>query len=273
MDKLSALIGRCTFNTRVFFHGDFCDANNFKEDGRTGHLHLVRRGPVVFTHDDGSEVRVDEPAMVFYPRGMNHRLAVPQGEQASLLCALISFEDGGANPLARVLPDCMHLPLADLASMRLTLELLFTEAAGSAQGQAVILDRLCDVLMVQVLRRAFDDGGLDVGTLAGLADRHLAPVLDAIHSRPHEPWQLHSLAKLACMSRARFTEHFRDVIGTPPVEYLTRWRIGLACNLLRKGLPVKVVSAQAGYASPPAFTRAFTERVGVSPREWLRKAA
>lgn len=270
MDKLSTLIGRFTFNARVFFNGDFCDTNQFQADGAAGHLHLVRQGPVVFEHAHGELLRVDEPSMVFYPRGMAHRLSVPDGAAATLLCATIAFQDGGANPLARALPECMCIPLAGMAPMRHTLDLLFAEAAVEAQGRAVILDRLCDVLMIQVIRHEFDQGHLHAGALAGLADRQLGPVLDAMHGRPHESWQLQSLARLAGMSRARFTEHFRTVVGTPPVEYLTRWRIGLACKLLRNGLPVKVVSAQTGYTSPPAFTRAFTENIGMSPRQWLR---
>jgi AraC-like DNA-binding protein len=271
MDKLSTLLGRYTFNARVFFNGDFCDANQLQEDGLAGRLHLVRKGPVVFTHAHGETLRIEEPAMVFYPRGMSHRLEVPDGASATLLCATIAFENGSANLLARVLPDYIEIPLRELEPMRHTLDLLFAEASDARQGREVILDRLCDVLMVQVIRHQFDNGHLHVGMLAGLADRQLAPVLDAMHARPHEPWQLQSLASLACMSRTGFTEHFRNVIGVPPVEYLTRWRISLACQLLRKGLPVKVVSAQAGYGSPPAFTRAFTEHVGVSPRQWLRE--
>lgn len=270
MDKLSTLLGRLAFNARVFFNGDFCNSNNFVEDGMVGHLHLVRRGPVVFTHGQGETVRVEAPAMVFYPRGMSHRLEIPGGATASLVCAFISFADGCANPLARVLPDCMVIGLEEMAPMRHTLELLFAEAEQSRQGSDVILDRLCDVLLIQVIRHEFGNGRLDAGVLAGLADRQLAPVLEALHTRPHEPWQLQTLSKLAGMSRASFTEHFRATIGTPPIEYLARWRIALACTLLRKGLPVKVVSGQAGYGSPPAFTRAFTERLGVSPRQWLR---
>jgi AraC-like DNA-binding protein len=273
MDKLSTLIGRQTFSARVFFNGHFCDANAFQQDAVAGHLHVVREGTVLFTHDDAALVRVDEPSMVFYPRGMAHRLEVPADGMATLLCALIHFHEGHANPLVRVLPDIVRIPLRAMAPMHHTLDLLFSEAGGTAEGRDVVLDRLCDVLMVQVIRHEFDRGELDTGMLAGLTDRHLAPVLEAMHARPHEPWQLASLAALACMSRARFAEHFRNVVGTPPIDYLTRWRIGLACGLLRKGLAVKVVSAQAGYASAPAFTRAFTAQVGMSPREWLREQA
>jgi AraC-like DNA-binding protein len=274
MDKISSLVGRYSFRARVFFNGVFCDANAFTEDRSAGQLHLVRSCPVIFRQEGAPALRVEEPAMVFYPRGTAHVLEIlPEGAGATVLCAHISFEDGGANPLARALPACLHLPLAAMPALAHTLELLFAEAAASAQGRDVILDRLCDVLMIQVLRHEFEHGTLSVGLLAGLADRQLAPVLGAIHARPHEPWQLETLAREACMSRARFTEHFRNVVGVPPGEYLTRWRIGLAQDLLRKGMAVKVVSSQAGYTSAPAFTRAFTALVGVSPRQWLKDVA
>jgi AraC-like DNA-binding protein len=270
MDKISSLVGRYSFRARVFFNGVFCDANTFADNAAAGQLHLVRNGPVVFRQPDLPALRVDAPAMVFYPRGSTHVLEIPEGASANLLCADICFEDGGANPLARALPERLYLPFSEVRALEHTLELLFAEASASSQGREVILDRLCDVLMIQVLRHEFEHGTLSLGLLAGLADRQLAPALGAIHERPHEPWQLETLAREACMSRARFTEHFRNVVGMPPGEYLTRWRIGLAQDLLRKGMPVKVVSAQAGYTSAPAFTRAFTGLVGVSPRQWLK---
>lgn len=75
------------------------------------------------------------------------------------------------------------------------------------------------------------------------------------------------------MSRAAFTERFREVMGVPPGEYLTRWRIGVSTRLLREGMSVKQVSGRAGYTSPSTFTRAFTALMGASPREWLKQGA
>jgi AraC-like DNA-binding protein len=273
MDKLSTILGRHAFNAKIFFNGDFCDANRFADTGRAGHLHLVRTGVVEFVHDDGVIVRADVPSLVFYPRGMAHWLQVPAGHTASLLCAEIVFEDGLTNPLARVLPDCLHLPLAEIPGLGTTLELLFAEAAHPRQGRELILDRLCDVLLIQVIRREFDTGKLSSDLLAGLTDRHLSLALAAMHERAHEAWTLQSLATVACMSRAAFTEHFREVMGLPPGEYLTRWRINLAGKLLRQGMPVKQVSARTGYTSTTAFTRAFAALMGASPRAWLKQGA
>lgn len=269
MDKLSVLIGRFKFNAH-FSDGGEIDARPVHGDGLAGRLYLVRQGPAVFTHEIGAPLRVEGSAMVFYPRGAPHRVQALPGAGASLACATIVFQNGGADPLAWVLPERVHIALEKAAPLRHTLELLFAEATQPAQGRDVILDRVCDVLMVQIMRHAFDQAQLDGGVLAGLADRQLGPVLNAMHGRPQEAWQLQSLAALACMSRTGFTEHFRTVVGVAPMEYLTRWRMGLACRLLREGVPVKVVSGQAGYTSPPAFTRAFTEHMGASPRRWLR---
>jgi AraC-like DNA-binding protein len=267
MDRLSQLLRRHAFHARVFYNGEFCDTNRLHETGASGHLHLIRRGTVEFLHDDGSLVRVDQPALVFHPRGGSYLRLEPEG-QASLLGADIRFEES-ANPLVDVLPECIHLPLSAVPGLGVTVELLFSEAASAAPGSALVIDRLCDILLVQCLRHVVDSGRLPGGLLAGLADRQLAPALAAIHDRPHEPWTLQELARVACMSRAAFAEHFRAVLGVPPGEYLSRSRIALAGRLLRQGMPVKLVSMRAGFTSPSSFTRAFTAQMGSSPRAWL----
>jgi len=78
------------------------------------------------------------------------------------------------------------------------------------------------------------------------------------------------MAAQAGMSRARFAAHFARTVGVPPGDYLTGWRLGLARTLLRKGLPVKQVAAEVGYASPGAFGRVFLQRVGATPTHWQR---
>lgn len=271
MDNLSALLGRQAFHARIFFAGDFCDSNDFRANGQSGHLHVVKAGVVEFVHDNGDVVRADVPAVVFYPTGLNHRLQVPAGHTASLLCADIAFDGGMDNLLARVLPACVHVPLGAIAGLADTLGLLFDEASSAAPGRDLVLDRLCDVLLIRIIRHELGSGSLSPALMAGLTDRHLALALAAIHERPHEDWTLAALAKVACMSRASFAEHFRKVMGLPPGEYLARRRMSIAAALLRQGVPVKQVSARAGYDSPAAFSRAFTARMGSSPRSWAKQ--
>lgn len=272
MGTFSILFERFTFNARVVAGApDGAPSAHDGDIGLGGQLYLLREGQAVCVQADAPPLQIAGPSMVFYPRGLRHRIQAGHG--ATLLQASIVFEGGNATPLIWALPECIHVPLAEGTPLRHTLALLFAEAGQPAQGRNAILDRLCDILMIQVMRHEFDQAKVDGGVLAGLADRQLGPVLTAMHGRPDEPWQLQTLAAIACMSRTAFTEHFRNVIGIPPLEYLTRWRMGLACRLLREGVPVKVVSGRAGYTSAPAFTRAFTEHVGVSPRHWLREFA
>ena len=77
-------------------------------------------------------------------------------------------------------------------------------------------------------------------------------------------------ALAAGMSRSAFAAEFRAALGTTPGAYLLAWRVSLAQGLLRRGLQVRQISDQLGYASPAAFTRAFAQAVGTAPREWLK---
>jgi AraC-like DNA-binding protein len=73
------------------------------------------------------------------------------------------------------------------------------------------------------------------------------------------------------MSRTSFATVFKQVVGQTPADYVTSCRIALAQAGLREGRPVKWLAEQLGYANPPALSRAFAARVGLSPREWLNR--
>ena len=107
------------------------------------------------------------------------------------------------------------------------------------------------------------------GILAGLADPRLAKAITAMHERPEQSWSLEQLAESAGMSRARFAVHFREMVGMTPLDYLTDWRIGIAQSQLKAGKSLKLVAPAVGYMSPAAFTRVFSQRIGVSPTEWV----
>jgi len=73
------------------------------------------------------------------------------------------------------------------------------------------------------------------------------------------------------MSRTRFADYFREVIGMTPFDYLTNWRLGVAQTMLRKGSSLKLIAFAVGYANATALTRVFTQRVGIPPSEWLAR--
>jgi AraC-like DNA-binding protein len=259
MKKTTTAAGRDPFKARIFYDGEFCGSNDFIEDHRLGYLHLIRKGPVDFHHGDEKVIHVATPSIVFYPHGARHRLSIPDGAQAKLLCLTVTFEGGSQNLLAKALPACMHVALDQVQLLEKTLNLLLDEAAINQYGKELILDSLCDVIIIQLIRHEFKTGQHLSGMLAGLADPRLSPAISAIHHKPHKAWRL---------SRSKFSSYFLAVVGVTPGEYLTRCRISLAQRLLKTGKPVKRVSQEVGYGSQSSFTRVFTERTGMSPRAW-----
>ncbi|ATD61569.1 MAG: cupin domain-containing protein [Janthinobacterium svalbardensis] len=267
MDRLSALLMRLDFSADTFFEGAFCGSSHFPAQPGIGHLHLVRRGPATFTHDDGTRLRVDQPALVFYPRPLAHGLDTGAGT-ARLLCASVRLA-GGGDAVIDSLPPCLHIPLAQLPAMAGVLELLFDEAQHGGLGQKLVLNRLCDVLIVQLLRHALASKLISASRLFGLSDAALAKALAAMHDHPGRHWTVASLATLCGMSRSRFAHQFHAAIGCPPAQYLMGQRMLRAQALLQQGRLVQDVALEVGYGSQPAFTRAFRASTRLSPRDWL----
>jgi len=272
-DRLSALLQRFELHARVFHSGALCGMADFDGGTGVGHLHLVRRGPVGVTDTQGRHSVVHEPSVLFFPRAGAHRLDGGERATADVVCASIDFGAGDENPLLRGLPPLLCVPLAQLPGLDLAQQLLFSEAQASRCGHGAVVDRLTEVLVIQLLRHAMAHRLVDGGVMAGLADARLAKAISALHADPARTWTLDAMAERAGMSRARFAAHFTHTVGVPPGDYLTGWRLGLARTLLRKGLPVKQVAAEVGYASPGAFGRVFLQRLGTTPTQWQHSDA
>ena len=130
-----------------------------------------------------------------------------------------------------------------------------------------MLLRLSELLFIEVVRRYLESlTGEHVGWLAGLRDPIAGHALALLHNRPADPWSLARLAREIGVSRSSLAERFSVFVGQPPMRYLTRWRIQLACRLLRDdAAKVSAVAIDVGYQSEAAFSRAFKAVVGTSP--------
>ncbi len=268
-DPLSFLLPRFGFDTGVFFSGDFCGTTPFSAAQQIGHLHLVREGKILLEHDDGKVIEAGAGCLVFYARPLNHRLLAPRGENTKLICAGVRFREPQRNPLAAAFPEVMVVPLDQLAGLEPVLTILFDEAAVQAAGSSLVLDRLCDIIVVLLVRHA-QASGLLTGAIAGMGDAAIARALTGVHKDLSYPWRIDDLARLATMSRTKFTQHFQQRMGMAPGAYLLDARMAQAEALLRDRRSVKEVGIAVGYASQPAFSRAFTAHSGMAPQEWQR---
>lgn len=275
MDRLSYLLNRFALRAGVFHTGNICGVHDFEQDSRRGHLHLIKRGPVRLVGGPQGGSTISEPTLLFMPRPDAHQLIADERSGADVVCASILFGSGGRNPIADSLPSLVSVPLAELPGVQALLDLMYEEAFADHGGKQASLDRLCELLIIRLLRFCIDHGITQGGSLAGLADARLADarlakVLMALHDDPARPWELEEMARVAGMSRARFAIHFRDIVGETPASYLASWRLTLAQALLRAGHPLKHVSVDVGYGSASALTRAFSRKLGMSPTAWLR---
>ena len=265
MDPFAALFAHVTPSARSFFTGNLCQTAQFSD---VGHLHLFKAGELTVLQAGKADLELYEPTLLFYPRGRTHSFVVDPERGADLVCATVELGSAEGNPIGQGLPELVVLPLATHPALAPVCDLLIGEAFSEGGGRQAALDRLFDYLLILIVRHVVASGSVTTGVLAGLADPRLAKALTAIHEAPKKSWTLGDLADVAGMSRTRFAEHFRMLIGRSPIDYLTIWRMTIARQLLAKGKPVKSVAAQVGYESAAAFSRVFSRVTGQPPREF-----
>lgn len=263
-DRLSAVFAGARPTASVFRTSRLCGVGEMSGAGGAGHLHLLRAGRLTVRRPGSIDLVLVGPAALWLPRPRRHVL-VADGEGADLVCAEIDI--GGADsPLATGLPDVLRFDLEPEEALAGALGLLFAEAEGAGSGRQAALDRLAELAVIYLLRRAMARPGTTPGLLAGLAHPSLGRVLARLHESPAADWTLERMADTAGMSRSSFAEAFRTVVGMPPGEYLQGWRLQLARSRIEAGRTLKQAAREVGYASQAALSRALTRRFGASAR-------
>jgi AraC-like DNA-binding protein len=271
-DRLDALLQRFSVTARMFHSGPLCGVTDFYESEDLGQLHVVKRGTVVVDYGARRRERIEEPSVVFYPRPLKHRFITDKDVGADMACANVSFNLGSINPLAQSLPPVVVLPLSELDADAI-LDALFREAFAQRCGRQHVVNRLFEVVIIIILRTLMNRSRVNEGMLAGMAHPQLAKALIAMHEAPARVWSLEKLAARAGMSRSHFAAMFRGTVGTTPADYLAKYRISIAQDLLRRGQAIKLIAEQVGYGSSAALSRAFTALCGKTPRAWKQGLA
>ncbi|MBE7375263.1 helix-turn-helix transcriptional regulator [Pseudomonas lopnurensis] len=266
-DRLAALMTHFPMSAQVFNTGPLCGINTLQSDGVHGQLHLVRNGVVEVRYGRES-LHIEQPSLLLFPRPLSHRFIIAPGHDVDMVCANLSFEGGPGNPIASALADVVCLPLDGVWGAEPVLSLLFEEAFEQRCGRVALIERLLEVVMIQVLRQLMESGEVNGGLLSGLSHPRLRNALVAMHEAPAKEWSLEALAGVAGMSRSVFATTFRETVGITPGQYLQGWRVRLAQKALRRGRSLKVIAAEVGYGSEAALSRAFKVQSGQSPREW-----
>jgi AraC-like DNA-binding protein len=247
----------------------------------------VQPGDVVITCGADPYTIADDPAtapqVVVHP---GERCATPDGRSLSdemmlgvrtwgtnlngrvlMLVGTYQMRGEVSRRLLSVLPRLLVLPSGALESP--LVELLNAELVKDEPGQEAVLDRLLDLLLIAMLRAWF--ARPDAGTPAWYrahSDPVVGRALRMIHNNPAHPWTVASLASGSGVSRAALARRFTDLVGEPPMKFLTGWRLALAADLLREPeATLGSVARRVGYGSAFALSAAFKRELGVSPSE------
>jgi AraC-like DNA-binding protein len=257
--------------------------------GKGSHLHLAQGDVVLLPHGAGHSLTSDPTVQPLPFEQILKRCHVAQnangmslsmegkGPSTVLLCGAYSFEQEGVHPLLSLLPPLIHIPAsAGLVTgpLEALLRLLVAEYSQPGPGSVTITARLVDVLFIHVVRGWLEqqpEGS--AGWLGAVRDPQVGRALALMHAEPRRDWTLDALAAEVACSRATFARRFRELVGEPPLVYLTRLRMDVAARLLRESdQPLAAVAERVGYASEFAFNRTFHRVRGVPPGRYREEA-
>jgi len=272
----------------VFFH--FLTAGRCKVRlNNTGEVLEVSAGDLLlFAQDDrhllGSDLQIaplgeagtGTPQVIDDPEFIQIRYG-GGGAPTRFVCGYLLCNRSMCRPLFEALPRMLRIPIGDGRASALLRELLqagVRESLATRPGTASTLAKLAELMFVEAMRRYVEslppNGN---GWLAGLRDAHIGRALALLHAEPGKPWTVDELAREVALSRSVLAERFTDLVGESPMQYLMRWRLALAAQMLRSGKEaVTRIAERSGYESAAAFNRAFKREFGVPPAEWRRSA-
>jgi AraC-like DNA-binding protein len=233
-----------------------------------GDLVLVARGlRHTLTHEPNATARLWSEELGLMRQRVKARRGQPSLDSTVLLCCSYQFEQAGQHPLLALLPSLIQMNVNECDILQGLVRLLLHESGPKRPGAEIVVPRLVDSLLVFVLRRWLDAQPVGAaGWFGALRDPPIGHALGLIHGNPQHPWTVEMLARRVALSRAAFARRFVDLVGEPPLKYLTRWRMSLAARILKTTTEsVENVAEKVGYDSSTAFGKAFQRHLRVSP--------
>jgi AraC-like DNA-binding protein len=247
-------------------------------DLRAGEFVLLPHNDV---HTFGSDLKIEPVAAreVIQPPQGDGLFRIKHGGGGAgtqLLCGYLGA-DVSFGPLLSGLPSLLKLDVRATASgawIESAFRFGASEIAAGRLGSTTVIAKISELLFVEAVSQYV--AGLPTerrGWLAGLRDPQIGRALAVLHSRPMEAWTAEALALEVGMSRSVFADRFTSLVGQPPMQYLTLWRMHVAAQYLREGRgSVAQIGFSIGYESEAAFSRAFKRQFGASPSAWRKHA-
>jgi AraC-like DNA-binding protein len=262
-------------------------------------FHLVLEGGCLAQVGNGPPIRVEGGDVIMLPRGDALLLADPSfpaaesifgclppfpwleaphlrlggdGPKTQIICGFLHTDEAILAPLVTDLPSLVVVKTAAaLPRLKAMFDYTADEMREGRPGSQSVVNRLAEILFIEVLRHTLTDSA-HTTLLAALRDPIVGRTLEALHREPERGWTIAAMAQAAASSRTLVAERFHALVGCPPIEYLTRWRMQLAARRLAEGREsIAAVAEAVGYQSEAAFNRAFRRYLGATPAAFRRQ--
>jgi AraC-like DNA-binding protein len=244
----------------------------------SGDLVLLPHGPTHWMRDEpASPARWLDDILAATTMDGDGRLHYGgDGEVTELVCGGFALEGETVDALLQTLPQVVHIGGTDgslVPWLAATLELVTAVTSSEEPGAEVVLTRLAETMVMQALRSALAEMRRDdPAQVEALRDPQIAAAIHLCHARPESAWTVDRLASHVGYSRSAFASRFRELVGEPPMAYLTRSRLTTAATqLAQTKMSIGEVARRAGYANEASFGRAFRRAFGVAPGTYRRK--
>jgi AraC-like DNA-binding protein/uncharacterized cupin superfamily protein len=230
---------------------------------------------VVKVGNDSDLLLLKSGNIIAFPTGGSHWASTPNQEAntgdavTTLLCGTISYDSTVNHPFLKDLPCFIQISTADDSEfdwLKSLVNVLENESKQSSPGSTLMVDRLTEILFIQLLRAHMQQMKTPTGYMAALADVKIGVALNLIHAETDEKWTVDSLSKAAALSRTSFTEKFSALVGSSPKAYLTHSRMLKAKNKLQHSDDSMLsIAESAGYSSEAAFSKALKKHFNMTP--------
>ena len=297
-DVLGDVLDTLRFQGSIFFRSELAAPWGMQlETAGFPRFHVSLSGDCFVGDEDDQVFKVEEMGIVMLPTGNSHWIAdqpgrklIPsarageacelgdpyfqQGEITNrLMCGIVNYDQESPHPLLNSLPEILNFPRFAVGEPIWSTVTLIDAEMRRADGRGgTIVDRLTEVLFLQLLNNYAEQNHEVAGFLIALRDRRLQSALTLIHRDPAFDWTLASLGEQVGMSRATLVRHFRDAIGVAPMTYIQNWRIMKAYNLIKHtSTPLEQVAESVGFGSARTLSKSFQRQYACTPNELRRR--
>lgn len=305
MDALADILNTIRLSASTYFCTDFSSPWGIHiEKGSEGLFHVVvngncwlqienaanpialNRGDIVAFPTGGAHSISDTPDSVKLPGatvtksiadGNNPFQSEPHSSNRpynTLMCGAFHYDTSIKHPFLKDLPCFIHIKANEtpkLDWLRTLLTVLSNESREPTPGSTVMIDRLTEVLFIQLMRTHMESSPQHLNYMTALSDRQIGTALNHIHADKDATWNVERLGEAVALSRTAFTEKFSRLVGMPPKTYLLNWRMQKAKTQLETtDVPMIAIAENTGYSSEAAFSKAYKQFFNNSPGQTRR---